>query len=147
MPNYYYTLTKSRSKSREFNNSQTQSTRYIFSTSEINVKQAILRELLTNKRESRYYKLMQKYDGNVDDAKALREYLPMRYIPYVDNLDLLKEILASPHEIIQLYEISNIEPAPTCQGCLYDCMGQRDHMECNTGCLHDPIMCGNCTYH
>jgi hypothetical protein len=40
------------------------------------------------------------------------------------------------------YTISEIEPA--CEGCLNEYLGQRDHMMCPYGCLHDPITCTLC---
>jgi len=42
------------------------------------------------------------------------------------------------------YSLSLIEIAPACYGCRYDRPGQRDHMECSTGCLHNPDICENC---
>lgn len=37
-----------------------------------------------------------------------------------------------------------LEKGNKCYGCLYDRMGQNDHMECNSGCLHDPETCIIC---
>jgi hypothetical protein len=41
------------------------------------------------------------------------------------------------------YQISEIEPA--CEGCLYGWCGQREHMDCPYGCLHDRNTCTFCT--
>lgn len=33
----------------------------------------------------------------------------------------------------------------SCEGCALGCGGQKDHMECPGGCLHDPSNCINCS--
>lgn len=70
----------------------------------------------------------------------LRENLPLQYKPYANDLNKLKDEMASLYEVSELYEVCDVEPAPNCYGCLYDCPGQRDHMECPTGCLYDDTM-------
>jgi hypothetical protein len=40
------------------------------------------------------------------------------------------------------YLISEIEPA--CEGCLNEYLGQKDHMSCPYGCLHDANNCTLC---
>lgn len=42
----------------------------------------------------------------------------------------------------QKYFIFKVQKEPFCQGCLYNCLAQRDHMDCPNGCLHDPEFCG-----
>ena len=107
------------------------------------IQYSVLQQLLSRKRKSRYAKLMKRYYGgnNVDD---IREYLPTNYKHYADNMELLKEQIVSLHEINLTYCISEVKLAPECQGCLYESMGQRDHMDCDTGCLHDKTQCHIC---
>ena len=31
-----------------------------------------------------------------------------------------------------------------CNGCLNNLLGQDEHMECPSGCLHDKLLCGDC---
>jgi hypothetical protein len=49
-------------------------------------------------------------------------------------------------EVVSKYQILNIEPItnPNCDGCLYSASGQRDHMDCPNGCLHEKDMCLIC---
>ena len=109
------------------------------------VLSAILYDLLEELRRDRLDRLMKNYNGDVEDAEALRKYLPSEYRILADNLDLLEMSMASLYEVVNMYEISNIEQAPQCYGCLYDRMGQKDHMECDTGCLHDKETCFLCS--
>lgn len=44
-----------------------------------------------------------------------------------------------------LFEITDIENAPKCLGCLYDRPGQEEHMDCVSGCLHD-MQCNICSF-
>ena len=83
---------------------------------------------------------------------------PKKYFLYADSDDpknlkdmaiteLLDEIKTEGkdllfHEIFIMYNIEIIGKAPNCYGCRHDLGGQRDHMECNTGCLHNSDYCG-----
>ena len=44
-----------------------------------------------------------------------------------------------------LGSFSHVDTSLECYGCLYDRPGQRDHMECPSGCLHSPQYCGECS--
>jgi len=135
MSNYWYTLTKT-NYSRRFVITNVQSE---------NIPALIYQELLNIKRNFRYNKLFQNFDFDyINDEEAIRNYLPDQYKQYANDLDKLKEQLASLYEICKCYTISNIEIAPNCLGCIYECPGQRDHMQCPTGCLHDPSTCYEC---
>lgn len=155
MSNYRYTLTKTakRSKSnkrRKCNDDKSSSivVKIIEHVpEEIDVNYAILKQLLNIKRSHRLRKLTDEYKDTTENVEAFRAYLPMEYKQYANNPNLLLEQLASMYEITHKYNITNVEAAPDstkCYGCLYDCMGQKDHMECNTGCLHDPQFCYTC---
>lgn len=94
-------------------------------------------------------RLVEKFENDMckdekGTMKKLRDSLHEQYKPYAYNLHELKERLASLYEVSKKYAITNIEPAPDCYGCLYDCPGQRDHMECPGGCLHDTTLCDIC---
>ena len=87
---------------------------------------------------------MKNFSGNIENIDDVKNFLPDIYKDYANNLELLKKSMCSLYEIVHTYKISDIEKAPLCYGCLYDCMGQKDHMDCITGCLHDPNMCYLC---
>ena len=40
---------------------------------------------------------------------------------------------------------TKIEKLSDCYGCAYECGGQKDHMECPSGCLHDKTSCFECS--
>lgn len=135
MPNYWYQLCKE----------QEAPELCVIYTSNIveNVTALIFAQLLDRKREHRLSKLLADLDvKDLDNAEARRNYLPDQYKGYANDLEKLKEQMASLYEISQLYHICDIKVAPDCYGCLYDCGGQRDHMECPTGCLHNSQECG-----
>lgn len=136
MPNYWYTLTHN-------NNFTHKNVVYGVSSLE-SVANTILMNLLDVKRENRLEKLLTDFNEDIKNVDALYHYLPDQYKQYASNVELLKQQMASLHEISGLYTISNIELAPDCYGCINDCGGQRDHMECPTGCLHDSTHCFSC---
>lgn len=142
MVNYYYTLKKT---SKILSDDETKISREVISTDESDVETAIMKKLLTIKRQARYFKLMKNYNGDDNDKEALYRYLPACYKSYVYDLPYLMEQLASLYEIQQQYKICDIEVAPDCPGCLFDCPGQKDHMQCNIGCLHNPMTCDCCS--
>jgi len=37
-----------------------------------------------------------------------------------------------------------VESPEKCEGCVMNCGGQKDHMSCPDGCLHDPGECDTC---
>jgi len=113
--------------------------------SEEEIISSIFIELLEEERQNRYNFIMENYSNDLDNSTMIREYLPKEYKQYADNLKLLKDEMSSLFEIVNKYKISDIEVAPLCNGCLNNSMGQRDHMDCNTGCLHDPKMCYLCS--
>jgi len=122
MANYYYIL----SKKTVCNHSL----RHVIYFSKDNnmsedIQMVIFNDILEKKREARFNKLSKDHCGD-DDMTALRKKL------------------CSLNEIREKYEITNIELAPSCCGCLNDCCGQNDHMECPTGCLHDKESCSVC---
>lgn len=43
------------------------------------------------------------------------------------------------------YQIDDKKPE-RCLGCRYDYPAQKDHMDCDTGCLHDKKNCYKCCY-
>lgn len=47
------------------------------------------------------------------------------------------------HELALEYELIDLQQI-RCFGCINGCCGQKDHMECDTGCLHDPKNCDIC---
>src|SRR5437868_5013534 len=56
------------------------------------------------------------------------------------------EKLISLDEIRQLFDIELISTDDLkCFGCLNNCSGQDEHMECNTGCLHNSTFCDICS--
>jgi hypothetical protein len=61
------------------------------------------------------------------------------------NIDVegaIYEALAKCKQVPLDYKITDIEPA--CEGCLNEYLGQRDHMLCPYGCLHDRNSCILC---
>jgi hypothetical protein len=129
MSNYWYTLTK---KDKDFERRNVISS--VASVEEIPNK--VYQNLLEDKRIHLIDKLLINYHGSKRDIEALRFYLPSQYKEYADDLDRLGKQMVSLYEISEKYSISDIELAPNCYGCLYDLPGQKDHMECPTGCLH-----------
>lgn len=63
---------------------------------------------------------------------------------YPNVEDFNKDNLATISELSLKYEIVGIYMSSSCYGCRYDRPGQDDHMECDTGCLHDPDLCSWC---
>lgn len=53
-----------------------------------------------------------------------------------------RAISAMSEEIEKEYKILSITEVPLCDGCYYESGGQRAHMGCPDGCLHDPEECG-----
>ena len=143
MSNYWYTLTNRHSTKQKCHSGQRIVTGI---TSEDNVISTVLNRLLDTEREERLDRLLSGFDKDkVINVNGLRECLPVQYKQYADDLCKLKESMCSLYEISQMYKVSDIEIAPNCIGCLYDCNGQRDHMECPTGCLHERNLCLICT--
>lgn len=143
MSNYWYTLknTDSRKRKRE---PETYLLRGINSISD--VIPTVLHSLLSQKREDRLNKLLALSDTDNNDITVdnIRDRLPTQYQQYADDLDKLKQEMASLYEISQMYKITDVKLAPSCIGCIYDCPGQRDHMECPSGCLHQKEFCLLC---
>jgi len=133
--NYYYTVTDKKKKDTYQN--------WISSNSD-NIENDIWKVLVSQKREYRFNKLIKNYTGRSLYNKDFEEYLPSHFKEYAYNITLLENQLASIYEITKLYKISNIIPAPNCQGCLENCLGQKDHTDCPTGCLHDQDTCPLC---
>jgi hypothetical protein len=102
--------------------------------------------LLADKRASLYAKLMAQYTGSVEDVEALRAYLPDKYKSRAEDPALLEEQLLSESDFRLQVRIWDIATVNGCYGCLYDCLGQDDHMSCQGGCLHDPTICDHCSY-
>ena len=113
-------------------------------TSIDDVPNEVYKYLLEDKRTHRINKLFINFNESRFNTEAVRAYLPSQYKRYAENLDQLKEQMISLYEISQKYIITDIELTPDCYGCLYDSPGQRDHMECPTGCLHDVTKCYTC---
>lgn len=141
MSNYWYTLKITHSRKRE---PETYLLRGINSISE--VIPTVLHSLLSQKREDRLNKLLTVSDGDNNDitADVIRDRLPPQYKQYANDLDKLKQEMASLYEISEMYEITDIKLAPSCIGCIYDSPRQRDHMECSSGCLHQKEFCLLC---
>lgn len=137
MPNYWYIETNKKKQTR------LRSVIYDLNQGE-DITLAIFQRKLAAKREHRFHKLFEGYNGDMEDVIAIHEYLPSEFKSFASNHAALKEQLASIYEIRNNYEISNIEIAPDCYGCIHDRPGQRDHMECPTGCLHTPELCFTC---
>lgn len=47
-------------------------------------------------------------------------------------------------EILSRYHMIDIERLSDCDGCRNKALGQKAHMECDTGCLHDKDICFRC---
>ena len=105
----------------------------------------ILHRYLRLKRESRFRKLFINYTGDYLDINDIRSYLPLQYKQYAYDLNILRDQMSSLYEISKIYEITDIKRLSDCYGCANDRGGQNDHMECPTGCLHDPSMCEGCS--
>lgn len=156
MANYWYTLrdrstsypneasptNKTRKRKRDVDDSNRHLVCAVESPKE--VAPTVIRDLLDQIRTERIARLFAYFDGDRNDVKAVRKYLPQIYKPFAGDLKKLKRQMASLYEINTRYEVSNIKEAPDCIGCLYDCEGQRDHMECPTGCLHTRTTCFVC---
>lgn len=87
-------------------------------------------------------KILEAYQGDYSDTEALRAFLPPQYKMYASNIHDMGEATISMDEVKAHYSILHVEKSHPCYGCINDCCGQRDHMECPTGCLHDAEMCG-----
>ncbi len=111
MAHYQYTLSK-----------QNKSDTILFIFGHDNIEQQILESLLEEKRTNRLHKLLQNSDMDIE------------------NIDSLREQMASLDEIKTKYTISNITKVE-CEGCIYNYPGQIEHMTCPTGCLHDHSLC------
>lgn len=107
-------------------------------------KMEIIYELLDCKRESRYIKLVTDFGGDFTDVKAFHDFLPPIYRPFASDIPWLKEQLGSLHEMTSRYTILDVKEASPCYGCRNELPSQYDHMECNTGCLHEPMLCRSC---
>ena len=142
MSNYRYTIIKQRNKRRKcISNS------FVIELVQegADVRSAILQQLLANKRDKRLKKLINGYNGDTNDLKSFRSYLPEEYRNYAHDLNFLSEQLASLYDITDKYRITDIISISQCRGCVWERMGQKDHMECNTGCLHDSRLCDICS--
>lgn len=128
MPNYYYTLVDRHSGKCH---SQSAAIHIIYDV-EGDPLPEIFALLLKHTRSLRYKELIS------------RKELPPQYKPYMHEKQLLKGQLASLYELSERYEVKDIKLAPSCYGCIFERPGQRDHMECNTGCLHDSLLCEVC---
>lgn len=111
MSHYQYTITKQNKPDEQY---------FIFGNI---VHQEILESLLEEKRTKRLHKFLQSQDPNS-----------------IDNIDQLREQMASLNDIIEKYTISNIIKIE-CEGCVYGHPAQKEHMTCPTGCLHDHTYC------
>lgn len=140
MPNYWYTLNNTKS-TKDYPHREQHV--IIGANSQSDVIDKVLNNILDTEREDRLQRLFVAVT-DVTDVNDLKEYLPPQYQQYANNLTKLKEAMASLYEISQIYEISDVTLAPDCVGCIYDSPGQRDHMECPTGCLHEIQLCTSC---
>lgn len=145
MPYYYYRLKKQSKRPRE------DEREIIYAESIDDVVPKVLDQLLRQIRAERLSRLrdQNKYlkGQNCFDPRFLincRKHLPSQYIQYCNNISELNSSMASMYEISKVYTIYDIELAPKCIGCRYNWMGQRDHMQCPDGCLHDHKYCGEC---
>lgn len=58
---------------------------------------------------------------------------------YLDKgSDSEDEEIENSEEILNSYELIQIKFVPQCEGCWWDCPGQRDHMQSPYGCLYEP---------
>jgi hypothetical protein len=96
---------------------------------------AIYYFLLRQKRDSYFRKLFKDFEYELDDVERVRNFLPLQYKIYADNLELLKSKLINYNLITIKYKIIQIKIAPKCLGCIYDSPGQRSHMIYPHGCL------------
>lgn len=93
---------------------------------------------------SRYHKLTWNFMGDVTDVENFRHFLPPEYKYFAEDIEKLWNSLANFFDLSSKYSLSGIYITNACFGCQNDCAGQQDHMECNTGCLHDPNICFFC---
>lgn len=135
MPTYFYTISKG-----GYNGER----RYIQASDENGIYLTIIKYELECKKKKRFDKLLKDFTGDVTNSEEIEEYLPLPYKKYAYNMDKLKNKMCSIYEILHKYTINDIELAPDCYGCLHDSPGQRDHMECPTGCLHSKYTCSYC---
>lgn len=113
-----------------------------YARSEADVVSTVFEDFLSDIRKRRYRELVTGCSDK--SAEGLRNHLPPEFRKYANNKQLLKEAMASMYEVSHMYSLSNIELAPQCFGCLNNRPGQRDHMECPTGCLHNKDYCHYC---
>jgi hypothetical protein len=70
------------------------------------------------------------------DSKEVQDFLEEHYETYISEISL--------EEYKNLIEIE-IEKIP-CEGCECCSLQQDHHMECPSGCLHDPDTCSMCQF-
>lgn len=112
----------------------------------------ILRKVRRRMQRFLFEEKLADYRGDTDSVSEVIRFLIGRRL--VSEAQLAN---AQPQTISELIEavspmylvhdrwwIDSIEPTSDCEGCRYDCPGQRDHMDCPTGCLHDTLTCSLC---
>ena len=110
----------------------------------VDLRLILIHHQLEKKRNRRLNHLLLTYDGRLDNIEALRSHLPAIYRPWAGDIEGLKVQLCSIHEILTRYSILKIEETNPCYGCRHELPGQDEHLECNTGCMHDPTYCPSC---
>jgi hypothetical protein len=140
MPAYFYTITKGGYRACDGER------RYIYTTNEKDdILLTIIKYELERKRKERLDKLFKDFVGDSANGEEVEKYLPLEYKEYAYHIDRLKNKMCSIYEIVNKYTIKDVERAPNeCYGCLNNSPGQRDHMECSTGCLHSKYTCFYC---
>ncbi|CAH6419277.1 Hypothetical protein HVR_LOCUS478 [uncultured virus] len=146
MFHFKYNLIRINPKQRDSNSDKDNITHFIQNLEDSsNVKQAIIQQLLQDTRQKRFNKFLHNYNDDPSDIIKLKDYLWTEHQQSIDNIDDFIKELASVDDIINKYRIINIEETSLCFGCIYNRMPQTDHMECSTGCLHDPQFCEVCS--
>ena len=77
--------------------------------------------------------------------KIIDYKLDHRMISKNDDLVQLKLRCISLEEIKEVYTITNLKKLSKCEGCVNKAGDQFEHMECSSGCLHDPQFCDYCS--
>lgn len=111
--------------------------------------QNILRKAYKQLQYDLFNEQMEGFRGNPYSVPEVVNFLiEMGIMSLRDNdFEFRKDVI---NHVIPMYKVHNkwwidgIEPTNDCEGCRYDYPGQRDHMQCSTGCLHDPHTCHLC---
>lgn len=71
----------------------------------------------------------------------IRTFIIENILRYKNEDEFLRE---GKHSNFFEWNVSHIQEEVRCSGCLYNSLGQMDHMEHPYGCLHDPAYCEEC---